>query len=330
MSDTTLPNHIQRLVIVILNYRTADLTIDCLHSLVAEVQSRSGMQVVVSDNDSQDGSVERIGAAIATEGWGDWVTLMPLERNGGYAFGNNAVLRQALESPDPSPYYLLLNPDTIVRPGAIKALVDFLENHPEIGIVGSRLEDPDGTPQISAFRFPSLWTELDFGLRIGLVTQLLSRWTLAPAVVDQPCQTDWVAGASMLIRREVFEAIGLLDETYFMYFEEVDFCLQAQRAGWPCWYLPESRVVHLVGQSSGVTDTKRPPKRLPTYWFNSRRYYFLKNHGWFYTVLTDAVFMTGLSLLNLRRMIQRKPNTDPPQLLSDFFLNSVFLKGGQG
>jgi N-acetylglucosaminyl-diphospho-decaprenol L-rhamnosyltransferase len=323
-------HHRQQLIIVILNYRTAALTIDCLRSLMAEVQSRSSTQVVVSDNDSQDGSVEQIGTAIVTEGWGDWVTLMPLEHNGGYAFGNNAVLRPALAVTNPPPYYLLLNPDTIVRPGAIQALVDFLANHPAIGIVGSRLEDPDGTPQISAFRFPSLWTELDFGLRIGLVTRLLSQWTLAPAVVDQPCQTGWVAGASMLIRREVFEAIGLLDETYFMYFEEVDFCLQAKRAGWPCWYLPESRVVHLVGQSSGVTDTKRPPKRLPTYWFNSRRYYFLKNHGWFYTALTDAVFMLGLSLLSLRRVIQRKPNTDPPQLLSDFFLNSVFLKGGQG
>ncbi len=318
------------MIIVILNYRTADLTIDCLRSLVSEVQSLSGIQVVVSDNDSQDGSVDRIAAAIVAEGWEDWVALMPLEHNGGYAYGNNAVLRKALESPEPPPYYLLLNPDTIVRPGAVQALVDFLKSHPEIGIVGSRLEDPDGTPQISAFRFPSLWTELDFGLRIGLITRLLSQRTLAPAVVDQSCQTGWVAGASMLVRREVFESVGLLDERYFMYFEEVDFCLQAQRAGWPCWYLPESRVVHLVGQSSGVTDTKRPPKRLPTYWFNSRRYYFLKNHGWFYTALTDAVFILGLSLLNLRRLIQRKPNTDPPQLLSDFFLNSVFLKGGQG
>ncbi len=330
MADTTSQNHLQRLLIVILNYRTADLTIDCLRSLVSEVQARPGTQVVVSDNDSQDGSVERIGAAIATTGWDDWVTLMPLERNGGYAFGNNAVLRKALAALDPPNYYLLLNPDTIVRSGAVKALVDFLESHPQIGIVGSRLEDPDGTPQISAFRFPSLWTELDFGLQIGLVTRLLSRWILAPAVVDQPCQTNWVAGASMLIRREVFESIGLLDEKYFMYYEEVDFCLQAHRAGWPCWYLPESRVVHLVGQSSGVTDTKRPPKRLPIYWFNSRRYYFLKNHGWLYTALTDAVYMMSLSLLYLRRLIQRKPIAAPPQLLSDFFLNSVFLRGGQG
>jgi N-acetylglucosaminyl-diphospho-decaprenol L-rhamnosyltransferase len=237
MSNTHPIQDLTRLLVVILNYRTAQLTIDCLHSLALEVQALPGTQVVVSDNDSQDGSVERISSAIATEGWGDWVTLMPLERNGGYAFGNNAVLRQALVSTDPPPYYLLLNPDTIVRPGAIQVLVDFLEHHPEIGIVGSRLEDPDGTPQISAFRFPSLWTELDFGLRISLVTQLLSRWTLAPAVVDQPCQTDWVAGASMLIRREVFESIELLDEKYFMYFEEVDFCLQAKRAGWPCCYV---------------------------------------------------------------------------------------------
>ena len=317
------------LLVVIVNYRTAGLTIDCLHSLVNEVRSLPGTRVVVADNASGDESVERIGAAIETEGWGNWASLMPLDRNGGFAFGNNAVIRPVIESTNPPPYVLLLNPDTIVRPGALQALVNFMNEHPNVGIAGSRLEDPDGTPQRSAFRFHTVLSELDSGLSLGVVSKLLSRWVVAPPVSDETCQTDWVAGASMIVRRDVFEAAGLMDEDYFMYYEEMDFCLQAKKSGWSCWYVPQSRVVHLVGQSSGVTDTKRPPKRLPQYWFDSRRRYFLKNHGWLYTALADAVWASSFALWRLRRMVQGKPDKDPPQLLSDFLLNSIFLKRGQ-
>lgn len=316
------------LLVVIVNYRTPGLTIDCLHSLVSEVQSLPGTHVVVTDNASGDESVEKIGAAIETEGWSDWVSLQPLERNGGFAFGNNAAIRPALQLTNPPLYILLLNPDTIVRPGALKVLVDFMNEHPKVGIAGSRLEDPDGTPQHSAFRFHTVLSELDLGLRLGVVSKLLTKWGVAPPIPEESCQTDWVAGASMIVRREIFEAAGLMDEDYFMYYEEMDFCLQAKRAGWSCWYVPESRVVHLVGQSSGVTDTKRPPKRLPQYWFDSRRRYFLKNYGWLYAALADIVWASGFTLWRLRRVIQGKPDQDPPNFLSDFLRNSVFLKGG--
>ncbi|WP_250122766.1 glycosyltransferase family 2 protein [Chroococcidiopsis sp. CCMEE 29] len=329
MFDATEPDSLSLLTVVILNYRTPSLTIDCLRSLVGEVRSLPGTRVVVADNASGDGSVEQIAAAIEAEGWGEWASLMPLERNGGYAFGNNAVIRVALHSTNPPPYFLLLNPDTIVRPGALQVLVDFMDEHPDVGIAGSRLEDPDGTSQRSAFRFHSVLSELNFGLRLGVVSKLLSKWVVAPPVSEETCQTDWVAGASMIVRREVFESVGLLDEQYFMYFEEVDFCLKANKSGWSCWYVPQSRVVHLVGQSSGVTDTKRSPRRLPTYWFDSRRRYFLKNHGWLYAAIADTAWVFGLVLWRWRRVIQRKPDLDPPKLLSDLLLNSVFLKGGQ-
>lgn len=329
MSNAIQANNLVSLLVVIVNYRTPNLTVDCLHSLVDEVHSLPGTRVVVTDNASGDGSVEQIGATIETEGWGDWASLMPLEQNGGYAFGNNVAIRVGLQSKNPPPYFLLLNPDTIVRPEALKVLIDFMDEHPNVGIAGSRLEDPDGTPQRSAFRFPNILSELDFGLRLGVVSKLLSQWVVAPPVSAETCQTSWVAGASMIIRREVFETVGLLDEQYFMYFEEVDFCMQANRLDWPCWYVPESRVVHLVGQSSGVTDTKRPPKRLPKYWFDSRRRYFLKNHGWLYAAIADAAWIFGFTLWRWRRVIQQKPDKDPPKLLNDFLLNSVFLKGGQ-
>lgn len=323
-SDSSFP-----LLVVTLNYRTSRLTIDCLRSLKAEVQAIPGTRVVVSDNASGDGSVEQIGQAIRENHWGDWATLMPLDRNGGFAFGNNAPIRAALQSDSKPDYVLLLNPDTVVRPGALQALLDFMNANPKVGIAGSRLENLDGTPQHSAFRFHSLFSEIDGGLRLGIVTKLLQRWVIAPPIADEPCETDWVAGASMIIRREVLETAGLMDEGYFMYYEEMDFCLQAKRKGWPCWYVPESRVVHFVGQSSGVTDPNRQLKRMPPYVFESRRRYFLKNHGWLYTVLADAAWASGHLVWQLRRVIQRKPPCDPPQLFSDFLLNSVLLKGGQ-
>lgn len=328
MCNTTQLDSLSQLLVVILNYRTPGLTIDCLNSLKSEVRSLPGTYVVVADNASSDGSVEQIGSAIETEGWHEWASLMPLERNGGYAFGNNAAIRPALQLTNPPPYFLLLNPDTIVRPGALKSLVNFMDEHSKVGIAGSRLEDPDSTPQCSAFRFHTVISELDSGLRLGMVSNLLSRWVVWPPVPEETCQTDWVAGASMIVRCEVFEAVGLLDEEYFMYYEEMDFCLQANKAGWSCWYVPQSRVVHLVGQSSGVTDTKRPPKRLPQYWFDSRRRYFLKNYGWLYAGLADVFWFFGFALWRLRRTFQGKTDTDPPKLLSDFFHNSVFLKGG--
>jgi GT2 family glycosyltransferase len=316
-----------RLTIVVLNYRTPDLTVDCLRSLVDEVAALPNTQVVVVDNASNDGSAERIPGAIAAENWSDWVSFMPLEHNGGYAAGNNAAIRPALASDHPPDYILLLNPDTVVYPGAVKTLVDFMESHPEVGIAGSRLEDPDGTPQRSAFRFPNLLAELDGGLRLGFVTALLSRWIVAPPVSEVACQTDWVAGASMIIRRQVFEEVGLMDEKYFLYYEEVDFCLAAHRAGWPCWYVPESRVIHYVGQSSGVTDTKIKPKRRPTYWFDSRRRFFVKNYGWWYALLTEIVWASSFVLWRMRRAVQRKPDEDPPNFLVDFLRNSVLVKG---
>lgn len=327
MLDATQLDSLTHLLVVIVNYRTPSLTIDCLRSLQAEIQALPDTHVVVADNASGDRSPELIAAAIQAEGWSDWVSFIPLDHNGGYAYGNNAIIRPALQSPQPPPYFLLLNPDTIVRPGAIKTLLQFMEQHPQAGLAGSRLENPDGTPQQSAFRFHTIWSELDFGLRLGVVSKILSNWAAAPPVPSSICQTDWVAGASVIVRREVFEAIGLLDEAYFMYYEEMDFCLQAKNAGWSCWYVPESRVVHLVGQSSGVTDTKIPPKRRPQYWFDSRRRYFLKNYGWLYAAIADTLWASSFALWRVRRIFQGKPDSDPPKLLSDFLLNSVFFKG---
>jgi GT2 family glycosyltransferase len=314
------------LSIVIVNYRTAGLVVDCLRSLAVEIADRPDWRVFVVDNASGDGSVDRLKAAIGEAGWANRVELVPLSHNPGFAGGNNAALRPILHGPNPPDFVLLLNPDTVVRPGGVKELVKFMKAHPEVGIAGSRLEEPDGAPQRCAFRFPSAFSELEEGLRLGFVSRWLHGHVVAPPVQPQAHATDWVAGASMIVRREVFEEIGLMDDRYFLYFEEVDFCLRARRVGWTCWYVPASRVVHLVGQSSGVTDVKRPMKRRPRYWFDSRSRYFRRNHGRAYKMLADLVWVFGFSLWRLRRRIQGKPDPDPPGLLGDFLRYNFLTK----
>jgi GT2 family glycosyltransferase len=300
--------------IIIVNYRTPDLVLDCLHSLADQVQDHVDWRVVLVDNASGDNSVARFEAARQEHAWA-WLDIVPAHENGGFAAGNNVALRRELAEPRPADFFLLLNPDTLVRPGAVVALIDFMERHPAAGIAGCRLEERDGTPQRSAFRFPSLLSEVENGLQLGLVSRLLHRSIVAPPVEETEHPTDWVSGASMLVRRAVFEVVGLLDEGYFLYFEETDFCLRAHRAGWECWYVPAGRVVHLVGQSTGIGERRR---RMPRYWLESRRRYFHKNHGAIYALLASVAWATAFALWRLRRRLQRKPDRDPPHLLWDF------------
>jgi GT2 family glycosyltransferase len=313
-----------KLLVVIANYRVTQLTIDCLHSLADEVARVPGTHVAVCENGTGDDSAERIQKAIADNGWGSWCTLTAVHPNLGFTGGNNVVLRSALQSADPPEYVLLLNADTIVRPNAFAALVEFMDHHPEAGIAASRLEDPDGTPQRSVFRFHTPLSEFERTLKLGLMTRLLHRWVVAPPVPDDACEAEWVSGASMIIRRQVFEQIGVLDEGYYTYYEDTDLCFNARKAGWPIWYVPASRVMHLGGQTTGISGTSA--KRLPAYSFEARRRYFLKNHGKLYAALADLGLILGLSLWRLRVLLG-KPDSTPLKFFTDSIRHSVFLTG---
>ncbi len=313
-----------KLLVVIVNYRVAHLTIDCLRSLAKELGTVPGTHVAVCENGTEDDSAERIERAITENNWGSWCSLTAVRPNLGFTGGNNVIIQQALQSADPPQYVLLLNADTIVRPNAIKALIDFMDQHPQVGIGGSRLEDPDGTPQRSAFRFQSPMSEFEGSLKLGLVTQLLRRWIVAPPVPEQACQTDWVSGASMVIRREVFRDVGLLDVGYYTYYDDIDFCFNARKAAWPTWYVPASRVVHLVGQTTGIRN--KSAKRQPAYLFEARRRYFLKNHGALYAAVADAGLILGLGLWRLRVLLG-KPDSTPSHILRDSIKHSIFLTG---
>lgn len=314
-------------LVVIVNYRTAALVVDCLRSLQDQVLAHGNTRVTVVDNVSGDGSADVIDAAIHDSGWAPWATLVRAPLNGGFAYGNNVAVRPALNSAQAPDFFWLLNPDTVVQPGALQGLVGFAREHPEAGICGSGIDDPDGTPWPFAFRFPSAIGNLESGLRLGVVTRLLKRWAVVQRMNDQPARVDWVSGCSMLVRREVFETVGLMDEGFFLYFEETDFCLAAQRAGWQCWFTPAGRVTHISGQSTGVTGSQAAVKRLPAYWHESRRRYWIKNHGRARAALADSLWLAGFVLWRMRRVIQRKADPDPPHLLRDFVRHSALLRG---
>ena len=313
-----------KLLTLILNFRTADLTIDCLRSLQPEVTSTPGFRVAVIENGSGDASVPRLTRAIAEHGWEAWISFCVSETNLGFTGGNNRLIREALASSDLPEYFLLLNSDTTAEPRALGALVDFMDRHPRAGIAGSTLLSPAGEVQASPFRFGGIASELARGMRLGLLSRLLAPWAVVMPTPTAVRAVDWVSGASMILRRSMLEEIGLLDEGLFTYFEDVDLCLRARRARWETWYVPESRVVHLEGASSGIAERAR---RRPAYWFQARRRFLLKNYGPVYAALADAAFLAGLASWRLRRRVQCKQDADPPHLLGDSFRSSVFRAG---
>jgi GT2 family glycosyltransferase len=307
-----------KVLVVIVNYRTADLTIACLRSLVDEIRSIPTAKVVVTDNASGDDSIPRLGDAIDSNGWSSWASLLPLATNDGFAAGNNAAIEPALKSSDPPDYVYLLNPDTIMKSGGIVELVTFLDNHLDVGIAGGSSVNGEGIPLSSGFRFHTILGELEGGLRLGAVSRVLKDHIVATGAHEKAQPVDWVVGASMMIRRAVFDRIGLFDSNYFMYFEEVDFCKRAKLAGFPTWIVPESEIIHLVGVSSGVTSANRSQKRRPKYWFDSRHRFFLRHYGLLKTVLADLAFASGYAVHSVLNKVRRRPRTDPPWLLWDF------------
>jgi GT2 family glycosyltransferase len=315
------------LLVSIVAWKGADLTIACLRSIEPELATVAGTRVIVVDNASPDGAADLVEQAIADNGWTGWATLMRAPRNGGFAAGNNIAIRAMLADEHPAEFVLLLNPDTLVRPGAFRVLLDFLAAHPNAGIAGGRSEDLDATPQMCCFRFPNAVNEVLGYLGIGVLDRLLQRHLTRLGIPQEPREVDWVSGAFMLVRTAVIDGIGLMDESYFLYFEETDFTRRARLAGWGCWHVPQSRIVHLVGQSSGVTLRDQPLRRVPSYWFESRRRYFVLNHGRLYAALADLLVIAAYPIGRTLHWLRRKPQRTAPHFFADFIRHSAILRG---
>ena len=286
--------------VIIVNYRTPALAIDCIDSLVSQRGELHGGRVLVVDNHSGDDSVTRIAAEIEARGWADWVELLAMPRNGGFAYGNNAGLRRALALDAGLAAVVLLNPDAVAQPGALSQLLAYLDSNPGSGIAGAAIENAGGGAEGSAHRWPSPLGELAEAAQLGALSRVLRQYPVWPAVESAGNQCDWVSGACMAIRREVLDAVGPLDEGYFLYFEEVDFCLRARRAGWGSAFVPRAKVMHLEGAATGIRARRQ---RRPAYWYASRRRFFVKAYGVAGLVLADLLWALGrFSLVTRRRL----------------------------
>jgi N-acetylglucosaminyl-diphospho-decaprenol L-rhamnosyltransferase len=323
----TPASHGSDLLVVIVNYRTATLVADCLFSLAPEIAGYFGARVIVVDNASGDGSSAMLEDVIEKQGWSAWASVIRSPVNGGFAYGNNLAIRPFVNSQtgasERRELFWLLNPDTVVRPGAIAAIFAFLADHPKAGAIGTAIDDETGKRWPIAFRSHSLLGEVESALRSSLVTRLVGRHSATRSMGQAAERVDWVSGASVVLRRSAVESIGLLDEEYFLYFEETDYFRGLARAGWECWYVPHAVVIHISGRSTGLTGEGAAQKRVPPYWFASRRRYLVKNHGRFHAIAADLITVFGLCLWRLR---SGRNHGGSPHFLGDFIRQSALFR----
>ncbi|MCR4303446.1 MAG: glycosyltransferase family 2 protein [Gallionella sp.] len=288
-----------QLSIVIVNFRTPKYVIDCLTTLLPDIDGIDA-RVVVVDNNSPDDSPEIIRAWLAQHDVAGKVHFVQSEHNSGFASGNNIGIKSCHAR-----YYLLLNSDTLIRPGAIHIILDTALRYPEAGLVSPRLEWPDGAGQESCFRFPKPFSEMISASQTGLVAWLLSRYIVAMPVQTQIARPQWTSFACVLVKDEVFQQVGLMDDGYFMYFEDAEFCYRARKAGWKIVHNPEAHVVHLRGGSSPVKEQARLKKRVPRYFYESRARYFYQTCGWPGLISANLLWWLGRTVSGTRQLLGR-------------------------
>jgi hypothetical protein len=259
----------------IVSYNTHDLLRAALTSALGT--EGVSLEILVVDNGSGDGSADMVEREFPA------VQLIRNPDNRGFAAANNMAIRRAAGR-----HILLLNPDTEVRPDTIPTLAGHLDANPRVGICGPRVRYPDGSFQSCGYRFPTVWSEIRQSKNVnGLIKAVVGAETF---VADHPDtrEVDWVDGCCLMIRRSVVDQIGPLDEQYFLYAEELDWCFNARKAGWGIAAVPAAEMVHHLGKSSSqVSD------RSLIHFLDTRLRYYRKNHGLGTALFVSLVYVAG-------------------------------------
>ena len=248
------------LSIIIVSWNTKEFLLPCVRSVFENEQGIS-REVIVVDNGSQDGSGNEVKKTFPS------IHLVENQKNMGFAKAVNQGLQKASGR-----YILLLNPDTQMKGGAIDRFVSFMDSHSGTGVAGAQLLNSDGSKQNSIANFPSLATEL--------LNKRLLRWLFPKRFpgkernYPEPVEVNSVIGACMMVRREALDQVGSLDEDYFLFLEETDWCYRMKKAGWKIYHVPQTEVIHFQGKSA-ETDKKRSRVE----YFRSRYHFFKKNRG---------------------------------------------------
>jgi N-acetylglucosaminyl-diphospho-decaprenol L-rhamnosyltransferase len=252
------------LSIVIVSWNTRDLLADCLHLLWSNLIAfqENSVETFVVDNASADGTAAMVRNCFP------WVRLIENQENVGFAQANNQAIRCSSGR-----YLLLLNPDTAVRPGAVQGLLRFMDEHTQAGAAGARLLNADGSLQESCHRAPTLSGEAWRLFHLDAIWPYHT-YRLHHRDLDRPRPVDVLQGACVMLRRQIVDQVGLLDEEYFMYSEEVDLCHRIRQAGWQIYWVPRTEVVHYGGQS-----TRQVAAEMFLQLYQGKLLFFRKHHG---------------------------------------------------
>jgi GT2 family glycosyltransferase len=303
-----------KLLVVIINYKTPELVCDAIDSLSGEI-STATCRIVVVDNGSDDGSTEVIQQFIDTSKISSWVEVIAAGNNGGFSAGNNVGI-QSYEAD----YYLLLNSDAYVRQGAISKMLRLAENQPRVSIVGPRLEWPDGKQQVSLFYHLTPLNSFLASVKLGVFTKMFSWFGVKEVAVPigehGDVKPDWISFACVLLKAEMIKDIGLMDDGYFMYREDNDYCRRATDAGWELAYESSAHVVHLNQGASNQAGVRR----LPRFYFESRSRYFLKYYGRTGLLLANVAWSLGRFISIVRETLTTKPSSFHYTMLLDIWL----------
>lgn len=282
------------LSVIVLNYNAADHARRCLASLAAGCAGLR-YETIVVDNASPRPGIERVVAAFPG------VRLLRRQRNGGFSAGMNAGLRAAA-----APAVLILNPDTLLAPGAAAPMLAYMRVHPDVGVLGPRIVNEDGTLQLSCRRFPDFSTAL-FN-RNSLATRLLprnrysTRYLMTDVTHDAVADVDWLSGAAMMLNRAALARVGLFDERYFFTVEDVDLCRRMHGGGYRVVYFPGAEVTHRIGESARTAPNRVILARHRGMWLYYRTY---MRGGPALTVVTGAAILGRCAALLLRDNIGR-------------------------
>lgn len=304
-----------KIVISIINYRTLDLTLDCVRSALDDIGALDA-RVVVVDNASEDGSCEAIAEWIATQPADTPVQLVRSPTNTGFSGGHNQGIA-AVEAD----YYLLFNSDAVLRPGFLRAILTTAEAHPKAGLIAPQIETDAGDIQVSQFRFHNPWSELVRAAGTGPITRALGRYVVALDPPVDPQAVEWASFACIMLRGEMVKDLGPMDEGYFLYFEDAEYCLRARRAGWGIALALDAVAVHFRGGSGPVKADAKAHKRLPAYYYSSRTRFFYQAHGRIGLIMANLAWHLGRAIAGLRRILGGRPHRAVENEARDIWTN---------
>jgi len=267
------------LSIVIVSYNTRDMLRDCLNSLPAATEGLT-VETYVVDNNSPDDSVAMVQSEFTD------VHLIANQENAGFTRANNQALRLCAGR-----FVLILNPDTEAEPGALTTLVRYLETHPDVGAVGPKLLNTDGSLQANGRWFPNPWREFvgHSGLRRLNPKSASPYWEYEREDFDKEWETDTVTGACLMTRHEIMDKVGMLDEDFFMFYEEIEWCWRIRKAGWKIMYVPQARVTH-----HWMGSVRQQNRAMTARLFKSMLIYYKKTAGLGAQVAVRGVILMGL------------------------------------